>query len=656
MAVADALMRSPDFERRWTDFLIDDLRVQRGGASPQEACFATPMRSRSGPELAAFIRDHDPLQPAPGGPFNMADVLRSSLALDDLTPLFRAQLFPTMTRPLVHCNNLSDLENDLSRRRAFGATFADVMLHRTITCAECHNADISPTMTHDPATNRYWPVSGEFERALWGDKKGRPPEEFYAMFRHMGVVSRDDRGSEVKPDPREVQPWSMDPVCGSFLPPSAFPDDPSGIQAFFGGPHGLHGSIWDVEAQLNEGLHALRAGAEPFPPNDTSMTGAFALGSLLSQSIVQDVWAEVFGTSLTIAHGVPRNQAERDLLVSLTRTFVSSRWSLRRLLRELVLHPLFNQRAVSEACGRSPYALPAVLNPWSYDDPVPERRANSAADGILRMNARAMLNATATALRWAPEPSFPSIDEQRFQSSVGAWISKADQGSPDPDFEGLLALEDRYGTCSPPRSIRHDPADDSRPVTSCSGRCDHAATAEHYGKSCACDAACTALGDCCGDFAPLCVDGLPPPPPDWIDQLLDVARRWPKTHAGKSVTLRDLILAVRDRLWADPHLDEVDERLLRDYFATDTLERPLPEVPMAVADQLRLYCGVLLKSPQFQLLGIPLPSAPTVAPRLVVEGDGYQDLCRSWASAVREATSRTVDCSGGSLKLSQRHR
>lgn len=648
---ASILMKDAAFDQRWVSFLIDDVRVERSGRRNQEDCYGQAARKQVKPELAAFLRDSPPSAKAPGGPFTMADVVQSTVKLDDLSPFFRAHLFAMLMRPLHHCPNLTALENDENSRRAFGAAFSAVYLHRNIACAECHTDLHSPTLSKDPEKSRFWPVPGRFNEALWGAEHGRPPDESLLSFRGLGVVAFNLDDARAKRPPEEVHPWGIIPACGSLKPSALVDEDPKGLKGYLGRALDTRTSVWELESDLMTGIKALRKGEGPFGDAEGKLTGQQALASLLSQSIVQDVWTEIIGSPLTVAHGYARNQAQRDLLVGLTKTFVSSQWSLQTLLRAVVLHPLFNQKAPSEKCLAKAYPFPAVMDPWAYNEENPDRRGNSVGDLISRGTGRALLQSVSAALEWPEAPAFPSGDDATFQVNVGAWIGREWPGVSDPTFQGLLAWEDALGRCEAPvKKVKHDVLDLSLSRTQCLGRCDQSADDTVIGGHCSCDPGCELMGDCCTDYKTLCV--LPPSerPKDWIDRLVSAAKDWPKAHADEKATVRDLVAAMRDRLWNDPTPDAQEEALLHDLFGAPSLDVPFETVPRAEA-QLRLYCGVLLKSPQFQLRGLPVMASAGQAPRLIVAGSDYVERCRAFAPAVKAATGEALKCAADTLSL-----
>ncbi len=117
----------------------------------------------------------------------MLDLARSAVALDDLTPVYRAQLFPLVSLPITAAN-VPDIEAELARREDFGSTFDATYLHRDIVCLGCHNSERSVTDSTDPARDRHWPLDGNVDLALYGMAAGEAPAVAHAMFRVDGFV------------------------------------------------------------------------------------------------------------------------------------------------------------------------------------------------------------------------------------------------------------------------------------------------------------------------------------------------------------------------------------------------------------------------------------------------------------------------------------
>src|SRR5205085_12107261 len=113
------------------------------------------------------IRDKAASTTGDGTSFTMLDLARSSLALDDLTPIYRAQLFSLVSRP-IPAANVGAVQAELARREDFGSTFDASYLHRDVVCLGCHSSDMSVTDSDDPIADRHWPVPGSPEKAVYG--------------------------------------------------------------------------------------------------------------------------------------------------------------------------------------------------------------------------------------------------------------------------------------------------------------------------------------------------------------------------------------------------------------------------------------------------------------------------------------------------------
>lgn len=94
---------------------------------------------------------------------------------------------------------------------------------------------------------------------------------------------------------------------------------------------------------------------------------AFAL--LVAQNFANAVWKEVYGSSLVLENQFPRNAAQRDQLLELTRVFVrGTKWngafSLQALLRDTPWRPSSTQARTAiapRACStRSPCPTRAI--------------------------------------------------------------------------------------------------------------------------------------------------------------------------------------------------------------------------------------------------------------------------------------------------------
>src|SRR5262249_47547685 len=104
-----ALMQEEASRLRWSEFFMDALHVNRVELKDQSTCYGTPpANSFDDGQLAAFLRDHDPSETF-GSSFDMGDLVSSGLALDDLSVIYRANLFAMMAKP-IYGANVDELE------------------------------------------------------------------------------------------------------------------------------------------------------------------------------------------------------------------------------------------------------------------------------------------------------------------------------------------------------------------------------------------------------------------------------------------------------------------------------------------------------------------------------------------------------------------
>lgn len=652
---ARLLARGPDYESRWADWLLDETHVNRAGPKSHPECYARPLTAGDDGALARTLRERGPRDAgAPAGPFNMADVVRSSLRLDDVTPYYRARLFSLLSRPILLCRNISDLDNELARRRNVGDLFAKVYAHRNIDCLTCHNSDYSVTKRADPARNRFHAVPGSWEESLFGARRGRPMEELFASFRFGGVVTSPDptappdpRWQKAKPtDPALLQrPWNLDEGCGTFAAPDAVVLDPAGAEGFLGAALGKKTSVWDVEALLRRGVDEL-AGRPSLPGVEGEVPAPHvALASMLALRIAHQAWEEAFGTQLTVAHFFPRTADQRDVLMSLASALVAHRWSLRELLVAIVTHPLYNPAPPEAGCGTA-YPDPVVFNAWSLEETVPERRGNGVGDTVHRADSRELVKGLSGALGWPKPATFPeSFEEQIFLGRSGAFVSDGLPGYAGVSFQGMLAWENRFGACLQPLTLTpSDPAEKGADLKSCLGRCGRGGEGDRNQEACWCDVACGMHGDCCGDFEALCIERKSERVRDWLDRLGDEVR----ASGAAGLTVGDLASAVKDRLLATPDIEPDEAPLVAALFGAEALSTPLPEVE-GWQDGARRFCGVLAKSPEFLLRRAPV-ATKSPPPKLVVGGEDYRALCTRWQDAAA-ARGLRLDCGADRLEV-----
>lgn len=562
--VARLMMRDDAFRVRWSDFLKDALRIARTQGKSLASCYGEhESASKDGGALATFVRDNHASSVNPPRPnFTMQELLASALELDDLSVVYRAHLFAMMSAPFT--GNALELELELARRNDFGVVFETAYTRRDITCLGCHNSEYSITTHPDPALNRFWPIPGRFERALFGspsgahpaseaDEKGSDILRSRGMFRYHGLIG----AAGIAPFG-----WAAS-ACGEFAIPTA--DDPLQIDTWFGSirstpespSFGLRASIWDLERALHRGVELVVA--EGLPSAAEEVHPDKALASLVALNIVENVWTEVVGTPLTISHRFPRTSAQRDMLATLANRFVSARFSLKGLLLDIVEQEAFNLKPPSAGCGAGPYPLPRIFDPWTDSEPDPSMRGNGPSDGVFALSPRLLRRSLHSALGWPGYPEYPTAGsrEEALALAFGFFLRDGEPGRREFDFQGRLAWEAAYGGCPKP------------------------------------------------------------PGDDFITELVRAAASEP------SATLFDAVVALKDRLTGDPRIGDDERAPLEALLGSSTASRDL----RALEGQLRRLCGALVSSPWFMLGGL-VPDDAQGAPKLTPPEATHPALCR----------------------------
>jgi hypothetical protein len=596
--VARAIMAEPEFAERWTQATMDAMHVQRYNIQNEAACWDHPTRSTVSPALATTVRDQLASGAGDGTAWNMADLASSAIALDDLTPLYRAQLFSMVTHPIPAANVAPD-QAELARRADFGATFDAAYMHRDTVCLDCHNSQASVTDSDDPTTDRFWPVAGLPEKAVYGAFDHINPDAAHTAFR---VDTFLDGGSS--------RPWNWTTACGRFNP--VVGPDPAGVSGHLASVTGLTTTAYDLEKAMKHGFDTLRGQLPPIDGTGTITDPDTALAWLITLKMTEDVWTEVQGTGLTIANYYPRNEASMQLLQTLAQRYTQSGYSLKTLLSAVVSSDYFSRQPADQGCGASPYTYPNVYNPWVISDPDPAKRLNGPGDAVAAIDARTLVTALNGALEWGPPPAasrFPEygdVDceascaemnsecqgfgacctayqaactkmgvlpavEVPFERGVGMFLKNSDKGFRGIDFQARLVWENHENACARPAWVTSD----------------------------------------------------------FIDKLITAAA------ADTTTTAADLIAALKDRLVNEPAIDPGAETT-----ALAGLVGDLNGAASAVTGaKLRLVCSALVQSPQFLLTGIA--GRGGAVPKLTPANAGYDAVCADVATHVSGAT-----CSG----------
>jgi hypothetical protein len=603
-AVARAIMMSPEFSDRWIETFMDALHVQRLDIQNEASCWDDTLRATVSDSLARGVRDGAATGGGDaGGSWTMLDLARSAIALDDVTPLYRAQLFSMVAHP-IPAANVPDREAELARRADFGATFDAAYLHRDIVCLGCHTSERSVTDDSEADRDRHWPVPGAPEAAVFGMSNGVAEDRAHAAFRVASFLDGADR------------PWGWTSACGTFE--RNVGDDIAGVDAKLASVTGTRATVYDLEQALQRGFDKLRGQLPPIGDTGTISDPDTALAWLVTLKITEDVFKRATGTPLTIANYFPRNAAASDLLYSLASQFTQSGYSVKALLAAIVTSDYFNRQPAELGCGEHPYTYPAVFDPWVTAERIRERRGNGPGDAITAVDARTLISATAAALEWTAPPAasrFPDYGETGcdgyecdelegacslrgrcctsfrvacemngvepfkqvpFERAVGLFLRNSEAGFRGFDFQARLAWEERYGACTKPRWVSSD----------------------------------------------------------FIDAIIAAGA------ATSGATVRDVVAAIKDRLVGEPEVFTAEEEDALVGLLGADLTAPATSVTPAAARQL---CGALVGSPQYLLQGMAARGGerPLLTPAAV----DYDAVCATLA------TRLAVTCDHGTLAL-----
>jgi hypothetical protein len=198
-------------------------------------------------------------------------------------------------------------------------------------------------------------------------------------------------------------------------------------------------------------------------------------------------------------------------------------------------------------------------------------------------------------------------------------------------MQTLLAWEEAFGTC------RDTAPRDYGCVTNADWGCPDCPCAtqvcEEHSQCCSpegswddvCVASCIASQAGCGPPSP--------PPPDFIEDLVDAA-------LDDGATLGDAVATLKDRLLADPRLTDRNERVVLSRLLEADLDGP---VAAGADDQLRLACAVFVATPQFFLAGDPGEDRAGVPVPVDVPGAAWADHCEAISRAMYGGALSCVD-------------
>jgi len=592
--VARGLAEGDRYRQHWRGVLLDLLRIPRLGQTADIDCYARPGALSGSPELASWIRDAAPGDappPALAG-WTMADLLGSSLALDDLSPLLRAHLIIRNARPLAG-NNVDPEELERAGRVFLGRGFEAAFLGRRLECIACHDGGGATVLDAiDPAEDRSWPVLPGLEDSVYGAPHLADEASAYAVFRVAGVVDHGPR------------PWGAGDDCPRMALTSAEQGaDPLGDPAYLGGPRGQGASVVDLEAALHRGLDRLRAEGLPAGAGDNTETEEkekekdpeAALAAMVAIHLADAAWREASGHRLTMSHGQPRNPIQQAVLRELSASFVGGGYSLRELLVAIATHPLLDLDEPS-ACAEE---LPALFDPF--------QASNNAGDLVRREDPWRLLDSAAIALGWPTMQRFPLSSgwaDETLLRSLGAFIDETEPGHHGVDVVSALAWEAAVGDGLDP-AWRGPPTSDG--------------------------------------------DG------DVLSRLVELAAADPNaTVLDLAIAVEDRILQ-ESALAGPPSPLRAQQRAAIEGLLGLPMDAPAAELSADPSDHdalvhaLRRFAGALLTTPQFTLAGAP--PRPTPPPRLVLPEATARALCEALAPAILDPSELTWECDEQGLVL-----
>ncbi len=281
--LVQALMRDVEFVDHWSEVLVDDLEAHRSGTLEQSDCFGDPMlTSADSPDLAKWVRDNEAWESSiVPGPYNMSDLIRSSIKLDNLYPIYRGNLFTWL-------NKQPAAGDKWLRRQALGRVFSRVYLNRDMDCLICHNSD-SSTTDSSSGWNRHYPIHGSFESALYGSSQGRDQDEVFALFR-WDVFFKNPAGNR-------LEPWGLS-GCGEYRDPTdplyqiVADKDETGnsLQTYFTEALGDKATVWNLDKILHSGYEGLKDGLErtrtPLETETCNLCASSCSGTSLDISLI----------------------------------------------------------------------------------------------------------------------------------------------------------------------------------------------------------------------------------------------------------------------------------------------------------------------------------------------------------------------------------
>jgi hypothetical protein len=591
--VAQILMQEDAFRQRWGDFFRDALRVVRIETKSMRNCYGSPNVSMSdGGMLAAWVRDHDAIANDPPMPdFTMHELLDSALVLDDLSPVYRAHLFAMMSKPYIAAN-VGPLELERARRQNFGSVFERAYLHRDRVCLLCHNSEFAVTFDVDPTKNRHWPVPGLFERALYGASHAlHPPEE--AMTKgsdELRALSMLRHDGVVDPNGTSPYGWNGD-ACGKFRAPAE--DDPLGVDTYFG----------SIRSTMNEPTRGLRASV--WDLESALHRGVDRLAEHGLQRLSGD---ELADPDEAFAYLVAQNVVDQVWAEIMGQRLTIANYFPRTQIQRDILHRL-TERFVASHFALKTLLFDILAHPL-FNLKAPEEGCGLSAYEVPRiLNPWSDAEQDANQRDNSPGDGVFALSPRPLRRSLHRALEWPDYDDyPLPGSEQVFQAAIGFFLKDAEPGFRG---------LDFQGRLSWEA---RYG-------ACEALG-----------------PNDFITKIVTLAQATPGT------TLGDVVIAVKDRLVGEPWIENTREKPL----LVSLLASSLDDDKLTFLDvRARIYCGVLVSSPQF-LLGGLVPRDTEQLPKLNLPQTSYATMCTSIALAAQSlATPYTITCDAGKISVTK---
>ncbi|MAI77807.1 MAG: hypothetical protein CL917_02595 [Deltaproteobacteria bacterium] len=611
--VSQAIMFDDAFRIYWSEILIDHIQTQRPGASGNRtgvtSCWNTPMAGPDSGDLARWIETHHPdgtLAVSAASPylgarpydFNMVDIIRSSIELDNLSPIYLSNLIPFV---------MNEGYNNVATER-LGGEFDEIYLGRPQSCMTCHNENYSASDL--PDWKRTFQPFPKVETKVFGGALGSAE----TLASSHAIFNPEIRGGD-------FYPWDIDPSCvrksGDPLQGlrQSIPGS-GGAYTKLGSVTGTGKHILDLEEALRDGVQSLSGSAINSFVNEgesTDLSDNEALAYLLALKITDNLWQEVMGERLTVVHGYSRNSQQRETMRFLAEDkLIAERWSLRNVLEAILTSRWFNRSAPyvgDSTINHSAYHLPMVLDPWLAKAPgetsEPINNFNGQGRVVHRYSPRNLIRSAGTALGHASLPAHfaaGSGTDRKFLENLGQYLNDYSPGTRSVDFQGMMSWAARYGSCQTPTDTDTD----------------------------------------------------------WINELTSAAGEWDALHPTEPpITLRDLSLTMKDWLVGEATLDHdvsagTESDAIEALFGID-LDTPLNSIsPSFLEDRARLYCGSLISSPHFMLAGIR-PGDLGSGSRLRVCNPGepctWIETCEAWLPLLEEASDEDLECTPSTQTL-----